>query len=131
MQELERVLWHELGTQQEYAETTSIGNLAAFVRSLVGLSQEAVNEKFGGYLNGNLLNSQQQEFVWTIISYGKTGGVDANACTEIMELVRCGKLDTSCLITHRAPLNDILEGYRIFENKADGCIKWVVTPFER
>ena len=70
------------------------------------------------------------------IMYGKnltfkTGGVDANACTEIMELVRCGKLDTSCLITHRAPLNDILEGYRIFENKADGCIKWVVTPFER
>ena len=82
LQELERVLWHELGTQQEYAETTSIGNLAAFVRSLVGLSQEAVNEKFGGYLNGNLLNSQQQEFVWTIISY-----VRENGDVELSDLV--------------------------------------------
>ena len=82
LQELERVLWHELGTQQEYAETTNIGNLAAFVRSLVGLSQEAVNEKFGEYLNGNLLNSQQQEFVWTIINY-----VRENGDVELSDLV--------------------------------------------
>ena len=68
--------------------------------------------------------------------YGKnltfrTGGVDANACGEIMELVRCGRLDTGCLITHRAPLNDVMEGYRVFGGKMDGCMKWVITPFER
>lgn len=61
----------------------------------------------------------------------KTGGVDANSCEDIMKMVQCKKIDTSCLITHRAPLNDIMEGYRIFENKLDGCIKWVITPFER
>lgn len=82
LQELERVLWHELGTQQEYAETTSIGNLAAFVRSLIGLNQEVVNEKFGEYLSGNLLNSQQQEFVWTIINY-----VRENGDVELSDLV--------------------------------------------
>ena len=82
LQELERVLWHELGTQQEYAETTNIGNLAAFVRSLIGLSQEAVNEKFGEYLNGNLLNSRQQEFIQTIISY-----VRENGDVELSDLV--------------------------------------------
>ena len=74
LQELERILWHELGTQQEYAETTNIGNLAAFVRSLIVLSQEAVNDKFGEYLSGNLLNSQQQEFVRTIINYARENG---------------------------------------------------------
>lgn len=60
----------------------------------------------------------------------KTGGVDANACGEIMELVRCGKLDTSCLATHHAPLDDVMEGYRTFAGKEDGCIKWVITPAE-
>ena len=44
------------------------------MRSLIGLSQEAVNEKFGEYLNGNLLSSQQQEFVHTIINYVRENG---------------------------------------------------------
>lgn len=61
----------------------------------------------------------------------KTGGVDANACEEIMALVGCGKLDTSCLITHRAPLEDALAGYQTFAQKKDGCIKWVITPAEK
>lgn len=74
LQELERILWHDLGTQAEYAETTDIGNLAAFVRSLIGLSQEAVNEKFGQYLTGTVLNAQQQEFVQTIINYVRENG---------------------------------------------------------
>ena len=49
---LEKILWEELGTKEEYEQTTDIDNLAVFVRSLIGLSQEAVNEKFGEYLNG-------------------------------------------------------------------------------
>jgi len=74
LSELERILWHELGTKAEYEEATDIGNLAAFVRSLIGLSQEAVNVKFSDYLSGNLLNSQQQEFVRTIINYVRENG---------------------------------------------------------
>ena len=74
LQSLEFILWHELGSQDEYMNTTSIDNLAAFVRSLIGLNQEAVNEKFGEYLSGNFFNSQQQEFVRTIISYVRNNG---------------------------------------------------------
>lgn len=74
LKELENVLWHELGSQKDYSETTDIDNLAAFVRSLVGLSQEAVNEKFGEYLNGSTFNSQQQEFILTIINYVRENG---------------------------------------------------------
>lgn len=58
----------------------------------------------------------------------KIGGVDASSCEEIMKLVASGKIDTSCLITHRSSLEDILEGYRVFENKEEGCMKWVVKP---
>lgn len=51
-----------------------LDNLAVFVRSLIGLSQEAVNEKFGEYLNGNVLNAQQQEFIRAIINYVRENG---------------------------------------------------------
>ena len=71
---LEKILWEELGTKEEYEQTTDIDNLAVFVRSLIGLSQEAVNEKFGEYLNGNILNAQQQEFIRAIINYVRENG---------------------------------------------------------
>ena len=74
LEELENVLLHELGTQEDYDSTTSIPNLAAFVRSLIGLSQEAVNEKFGAYLSGNSFSSVQQEFIKTIINYVRVNG---------------------------------------------------------
>lgn len=74
LKELEHILWHELGSKEDYNETTNMDNLAAFVRSLVGLSQEAVNEKFGEYLNGSVLNSVQQEFVHAVINYVRENG---------------------------------------------------------
>lgn len=74
LEALEDVLWNELGSREDYSETTSIENLAVFVRSLIGLSQEAVNEKFGKYLNGTSFNSQQQEFILTIINYVRENG---------------------------------------------------------
>ena len=38
------------------------------------MSQEAINEKFGDYLNGNVLNAQQQEFIRAIINYVRENG---------------------------------------------------------
>lgn len=61
----------------------------------------------------------------------KTGGVDAVHCERLMKLIEAGRINTEFLITHEAPLNDILEGYRIFEKKLDHCIKWAVTPYQR
>ena len=74
MKELERILWQELGTKADYEEATEIDNLAAFIRSIVGIDQKAVNEKFGEFLSGNVLNSQQQEFVKAIIDYVRENG---------------------------------------------------------
>ncbi len=50
---------------------------------------------------------------------------------EMMKLLMDGTLNTNFILTHQAPLNDILKGYEVFGNKQDGCIKWVVTPYER
>lgn len=60
----------------------------------------------------------------------KTGGVDAIHCTELMELIRMKRLSTDFLITHKAPLNEILTGYRYFENHLDECVKWAITPYQ-
>jgi alcohol dehydrogenase len=60
----------------------------------------------------------------------KTGGVDAVHCERIMGLIKNGKLNTNLLITHRSTLNDIMEGYRVFGEKLDHCLKWVISPVE-
>ena len=57
----------------------------------------------------------------------KTGGVDGCDCGEILGLIEQGTLDTTPLITHRFPLSEVEEAYRIFENRLDGVIKIAVT----
>lgn len=57
----------------------------------------------------------------------KTGGVDGCDCAEILNLIEEGKIDTTPLITHKFPLNEIEEAYRIFENRLDGVIKVAIT----
>lgn len=57
----------------------------------------------------------------------KTGGVDGCDCAEILSLIERGLIDTTPLITHRVSLENIDEGYRIFENREDGVIKVAVT----
>jgi len=59
------------------------------------------------------------------------GLVNANRIPELIKLIQNKKIDTNFLCTHRAPLNNILEGYDVFGNKKDNCLKWVVTPYER
>lgn len=56
----------------------------------------------------------------------KTGGVDGNYCQEIMDLVACGKLDASFLITHRCQLEEILDAYDLFEKKREHVLKYAV-----
>lgn len=57
----------------------------------------------------------------------KTGGVDGCDCAEILELIEEGKIDTTPLITHRYPLSEIEEAYRIFENRVDDVIKVAIS----
>lgn len=57
----------------------------------------------------------------------KTGGVDACKCGEILSLIAQGKLDATCLITHRTSFDHIMEAYDVFENKRDGVIKYAIS----
>lgn len=51
--------------------------------------------------------------------------------SRLLKLIQDGKLDMRFLITHRAPLNEIIRGYDVFGNKKENCLKWLVTPYIR
>ena len=55
----------------------------------------------------------------------------ARGLGEPLSLIEQGLIDTSCLISKRYALNDILEAYRAFEVREDGCLKVVITPWEK
>ena len=103
LKELERVLWTELGTKDEYDKMTDIDNLAAFIRSIVGIEQDVINEKFGEFLSGNVFNSQQQEFVKSIIDYVRENG-DIN----VNDLIEKSPFDNYDIITMFGPQAHIL-----------------------
>lgn len=59
----------------------------------------------------------------------RSGWVDSIHMEELINLIKNKKLNMDFLITHEAPLNDIVKGYDVFGNKKDNCIKWLVTPY--
>jgi threonine dehydrogenase-like Zn-dependent dehydrogenase len=42
--------------------------------------------------------------------------------------VQSGDIDPSFIVTHRLPLGKAPEGYALFVDKRDECIKVVLTP---
>jgi threonine dehydrogenase-like Zn-dependent dehydrogenase len=46
----------------------------------------------------------------------------------LMEMIESGMIDPTFLITHRLNLNEAPEGYRLFDNKLDNCVKVVMRP---
>ena len=69
IQSLEKVLWSEVGTREEYQQEYGDEPLGEFVRSIVGLDMNAAKEAFSEYLNDVNLDSRQIYFVNQIIEY--------------------------------------------------------------
>lgn len=46
----------------------------------------------------------------------------------LLERIERGELDPPRIVTHRLPLAEAAEGYRLFKHKEDGCEKVVLTP---
>ncbi len=47
---------------------------------------------------------------------------------ELLDYIRQGKIDPSFVVTHRLPLSQAPQGYKMFKEKTDGCIKIVLDP---
>lgn len=61
----------------------------------------------------------------------KMGIHKSEGVPQMLEMIQAGKLDARFIQTHKAPLNDIEKGYEIFGKQQDGCVKWLITPYER
>ncbi|MDB6043203.1 MAG: Alcohol dehydrogenase GroES domain protein [Gammaproteobacteria bacterium] len=47
----------------------------------------------------------------------------------LLKLIEQGAIDPSFIVTHRLPLEQAPEGYRMFRDKEDSCIKVVLKPW--
>jgi threonine dehydrogenase-like Zn-dependent dehydrogenase len=47
---------------------------------------------------------------------------------HLLEHIRSGRIDAKGIISHRLPLEEAPEGYRLFASKKDACIKCVLVP---
>ena len=46
----------------------------------------------------------------------------------LLDRIQRGELDPSFVITHRVPLDQAPESYKMFRDQQDGCIKVVMKP---
>ena len=75
---LEKILWSEVGTKQEYNAQFGNKPLGEFVREIVGLDMNAAKAAFAEYLEGSLLDSRQIYFVNQIVEYIVHNGMMKN-----------------------------------------------------
>lgn len=75
IKELERILWTELGTEEEYmaylqnSKMSFNKNVAAFIRSQIGIDRKVAMEKLSQFFSDNNFTSLQEEYLKTIIAY--------------------------------------------------------------
>ena len=80
MKELERILWTELGSKDDYIKEYGDTPIGRLVRKIVGVDRAAVNEAFSKFLSDEHLNVNQIRFVNLIIDYiVANGNIEDNA----------------------------------------------------
>jgi len=73
--ELERIMWEELGTKEQYEEYCRReqkiygGNVAALIRSLCQIDRVKAHQKFYEFIRSEQLTSLQEEYLDSIINY--------------------------------------------------------------
>ncbi len=75
VKKLEKILWNDIGTKEDYNSQYGDKPLGEFVREIVGLDMNAAKTAFAEYLNDINLDSRQIYFVNQIIEYIVRNGV--------------------------------------------------------
>ncbi|NCC14918.1 MAG: DUF4145 domain-containing protein [Clostridia bacterium] len=67
--ELEKIFWHEVGTEKEYESAANGVSLGRFIRGITGLSQVAALNAFSEFLDSQLFSEPQITFVRYIVDW--------------------------------------------------------------
>lgn len=73
-EELEQVFKSKLGSEADYAAWSGNRPLLQFLRMQVGIAEEALETKFGAFLNEDNLDEEQLLYMQQIISYARENG---------------------------------------------------------
>ena len=75
---LEQIFWEELGSREEFDAQTRTHpyqrNVAAFIRSIIGVEQEGALTKYRELIHGAELTRLQEEYLRTLIRYVSENG---------------------------------------------------------
>jgi type I restriction enzyme R subunit len=74
-QHIEKLLWQELGTEEDYKKAFGDEPLMKLVASMVGLERTAANELFSEFLTDQSLNTNQMAFVSLIVEHVVANGM--------------------------------------------------------
>ena len=115
VKELEKILWSELGTREEYDAEYDGKPLGEFVREIVGLDMNAAKEAFAEFLDETSLDSAQIYFVNQIVEYIVHNGLmkdlsvlreppftDNGSIVEVFTDLTCGS-ESSGLLSRSIP----------------------------
>ncbi|MBQ7441355.1 MAG: hypothetical protein IJV52_07580 [Prevotella sp.] len=75
IKKLEEICWKELGTKEDYEQFVAKSNMicgdsvGAFIRAQIGVDRHHAMEEFSKFLSDTSLNSLQEEYIKTIITY--------------------------------------------------------------
>ena len=69
VENLEEILWKEVGSKEDYEQEYGEKPLGEFVREIVGLDMNAAKEAFSEYLSDTNMDSRQIYFVNQIVEY--------------------------------------------------------------
>ncbi len=74
IRDLERILWQDLGTEDQYRQVAGQMPVTEFILSVTGLDNDVVLERFSKYINENNYNHHQIEFIKQLIENIRRNG---------------------------------------------------------
>ncbi len=89
--ELERIMWQELGSKEDYMRFLSRENLAdscadsvaAFIRTIIKVDRQKAVQLFTDYISENSLTAEQEEYLKSILDYVcENGGMETAALVD-------------------------------------------------
>lgn len=99
--ELEKICWKELGTKEDYEKFIAKSNMicgdsvGAFIRSQIGVDRHIAMERFSHFLSDTTLNSLQEEYIKSIITYVcDNGDITPNTLMEEEPFAQYEWIDT-------------------------------------
>ena len=99
--ELEKICWKELGTKEDYEKFIAKSNMicgdsvGAFIRSQIGVDRHVAMQRFSQFLSDTTLNSLQEEYIKSIITYVcDNGDITPNTLLEEEPFAQYEWIDT-------------------------------------